>query len=202
RLICVPKCEALSWTLSMSDRDLVVHDQGRTRAVSTGLWVDKCKGESGMGQSQRKGLPTWLPWAATVAVTALVVIIIAGAVEGFRLRVQVEESKTPATDVPNRNTVYPVTVSVSPTVVGTPHEAGAVDVPEVPLATVLTATDLRSGPGTRYAAVRRLLVGEEVQVLVPTLELEGQQWQRVKTAKDAQLGWCLRGQLKLMSATE
>jgi len=155
-----------------------------------------------MSQSQRKGLPTWLPWTATVAVTALVIFMIAGTVEGFRLRVQMEESKTPATDVPNRNTVYPVTVTVLPTVVGTPHEVGAVGVPEVLLATVLTAADLRSGPGTRYAVVRKLLVGEEVQMLAPTLELEGQQWQRIKTVKDARLGWCLCRQLKLVRATE
>jgi len=155
-----------------------------------------------MGQSQRKGLPTWLPWTATVAVTALVITMIAGAVEGFRLRVQMEESKTPATEVPNRNTVYPATVTVLPTVVGTPREVGAVSVPEVRLATVLATTDLRSGPGTRYAVVRKLLAGEGVQMLAPTLGLEGQQWQRVKTVMDARLGWCLCRQLKLMSATE
>ena len=155
-----------------------------------------------MSQRQRKELPTWLPWAATVAVTALVIIMVAGTVEGVRLRVQMEESKTPATDVPNRNMVYPVTVTVLPTVVGTPHEIGAVGVPKVPLATVLATTDLRSGPGTRYAVVRKLLVDEKVQMLAPTLELEGQKWQRVRTVMDARLGWCLYDQLKLMSAPE
>lgn len=151
----------------------------------------------------RRGLSPWVAWVATitVAVLLLVVIVIAATVDGLRIRAEMWELEVLRTSVPAREAVYPESVPAPPTVLAAPLVSEKVSGLEAPFKSLAMGTVLRSGPGTNYAIVKDLFAGERVQVLTPPIEIQGQRWQRVRTA-EGQVGWCKVNELILVSATD
>jgi uncharacterized protein YgiM (DUF1202 family) len=137
-----------------------------------------------------------------VAVIVLIAAVIAGAAQGIRIGKQVQEFKIEATNVPSRKMAYPELILDLPTVVGSPEASGRVGVLGAPLATVVTHTLLRSGPGTKYAIISELPAGEEVRMLASPIEVEGRKWQWVKAEGNDRVGWCMPKVLKATGARE
>lgn len=149
----------------------------------------------------RRAMSPWVAWVATIAVAVvlLVVIVIAATVEGIRIRTEMWELEVLRTSVPARETVYPESIPASPTVVDAPQVSKEVSDLEAPFASLAMDAVLRSGPGTQYAIAKNLVAGERVQLLTPPIEIQGQQWQHVRTA-EGQAGWCMVSELIPVSA--
>lgn len=157
-----------------------------------------------MGPEQpRRGPPAWVAWAATIAAASilLVVIVIAATVDGVRIRAEMWEKDVLRTGVPARETVYAESIPASPTVILAPQASTEISVLETAFKSVAVNTALRSGPGTEFAITKYLVAGERVQVLTAPIEIQGQQWQRVRAGED-QVGWCLVNELISVGTTE
>jgi len=136
-------------------------------------------------------------WVATIAVAVvlLVVIVIAATTEGIRIRVEMWELEVLRTNIPAREAVYPESIPAPPTVITAPQVSEDVSGLEAPFASLARDTDLRSGPGTKYAITTRdLVAGQQVQLLTSPIEIQGQRWQQVRTA-EGQVGWCMVSEL-------
>jgi len=150
-----------------------------------------------MGQPPRRGTPPWVAWVATIAVAVvlLVVIVIAATAEGIRIRTKMWELEALRTSVPAREAVYPESIPAPPTVITVPQVPEKFSGLEAPFASLARDTDLRSGPGTKYAITTKdLVAGDWVQLLTSPIDIQGQQWQQVKTA-EGQVGWCMASDL-------
>jgi uncharacterized protein YgiM (DUF1202 family) len=163
----------------------------------------EAKGESDMRQlptqagHPRRGTSPWVAWVATIAVAVvlLVVIVIAATTEGIRIRVEMWELEVLRTHVPAREAVYPESIPAPPTVITAPQVSEEVSGLEAPFASLARDTDLRSGPGTKYAITKKhLAAGQRVQLLTSPIDIQEQQWQQVKTA-EGQVGWCMTSDL-------
>lgn len=150
-----------------------------------------------------QGLSPWMPWVATVtvAVVLLVIIVIAATMDGLRIRSEMWEQEVLRGNVPARETVYPGSIPALPTVLAAPQGGEEVSGLESPFKSLAMDTVLRSGPGSEYAIIKDLVAGEQVQVLTQPIEIQGQQWQRVR-ASQGQVGWCMVNELIPASARE
>jgi len=105
------------------------------------------------------------------------------------------EQKVLRTNVPAREAVYPEPIPAPPTVVTVPQAPEKVSGLEAPFASLARDTDLRSGPGKKYAITTKdLAAGDWVQLLTAPIDIQGQKWQQVKTA-EGQVGWCMTSDL-------
>lgn len=152
------------------------------------------------------GSSYWGTWVVLLIAAAIILsaIVIVAAIEGLRIGQQKQTLEILETRVPARETVFPGTMPAMPTVVGAPQTSEAreeVIAPETPFRLVSMDTELRSAPGSEYAFIRKLAPSEQVRVLAPPIELQGQRWQQVKT-DDGQVGWCLVSALTSVSTTE
>ena len=142
-------------------------------------------------------LPSWMPWAATIAAAA-VIIVVAAQVEGLKIQATEQKLEAPL----GRATVYPGEISASPTIVA-PQEAEEVTGLEKPPSQrkLRMSTALRSGPGTEYVKVTDLTEGEQVWALSSSIKVQDQEWQRVRT-DGGQVGWCMVEKLIPVSVGE
>lgn len=146
-------------------------------------------------------LSSWVPWVATLAVAA-VIIVIAAKVEGLKIQAGEHELEVQQDGVPGRATVYPEHVSAPPTIVTLPKTKEFTGLEKLPLKYELwRSTALQSGPGPEYIKVRDLFEGEEVWVLGPSITVQDQEWRRVQT-DEGQVGWCMTDKLMPISSGE
>lgn len=182
---------------------------------------------AGTGQSKRlaTGWQSYRTgWVMTFIATAVLLAIIVGVatVDGLRIASREHTLKSLESNIPGREQVYSGSILAPPTVVTAPQPTreevfpnSALVVPTViavpqPFVEGLTASVrsskvddlLRSGPGTEYAAIRKLVPGEQVQLLTEPVEINGQRWQRVRTDDDHRVGWCMIHWLSPVSAGE
>lgn len=154
------------------------------------------------GGPERRSL-SWRAWAATITVVAVLIVLVALGIlsQETRSSLKAQELEALRANVPARETVYPGSIPLPPTLVVTSPAAGEVSGLEAPFRTLAVNTALRSGPGIEYAIVRDLFAGEQVRALTRPIEIQGQQWQQVKTG-EGQVGWCKVNELKSVSASE
>jgi hypothetical protein len=146
-------------------------------------------------------LPPWMPWAATIAV-AVVIIIIAARVEGLKIQTSEQELEAQLDGVPGRETVYPGHISAPPTIVAPQATEEVIGLEKPPSKYRLKmSVALRSGPGTEYAKAMDLAEGDEVWGLGLPIEVQGKEWRQIKT-DEGQVGWCMTKNLTPVSPGE
>jgi len=163
-------------------------------------------------RKQIKNSPSYRTgWILTIiaSVIILAAIAVVATLDGLRIAAQEQARKITRANIQARQDVYPGPVYASPTIVIAPQPAQeeispdsalvpptrvAVPEPEVEglIVTVNAQKDtpsLRSGPGIHYASQKELSSGEKLKLLTKPIDIDGQQWQMVKT-QDGHIGWC------------